>query len=92
MVEKKKFSFFIKRVKPEKNPDGVALLRLTLKTAKAEYTKGVTLKDWGNPQTQRSFKEGWLKELKALEEQAEISEDELDAKAKAIEGEVIEDE
>jgi len=89
MAEKKRFSFFIKRVRPEKNPDGVALLRLTLQTDKAEYVKGVKLKDWETPQTKREFEERWLKELKELEEQEEISEEALDAKAKAIEGEEI---
>jgi len=90
--EEKKLKLKIVKVVSEKNPDGIALLRFSLKTEKATYVRGVALSDWENPQNRRSIKEDWLKTIGTIESQDELSEDELEAKAKQFKGDIIEDE
>lgn len=89
--EKKKLKLKIVKVVPEKNPDGVELLKFSLKTPKATYVRGVALADWENPQSRRSTKEDWLKTIGAIESRDRLSEDELEAKAEQYKGEEIEE-
>lgn len=91
MVEKKKLKVKIVHVEPEKTKDGMVVYRMTLKTQKGRYIKGVKKGHWDNPEDRKSVKETWLREIGEIESREDIPEEELEAKAKAIEGEEIEE-
>lgn len=92
MAEKKKLKLKIEKIEPEKTPDGRDVLRMTLKTEKGTYIRGVSLENWEEPQKKKSIIRSWIKDIEAIESREELSEEEVKEKVKKYKGEELTDE
>ena len=99
MPEKLKLKII--KVEDEETQDGILTYKMTLKSKKGTYLRGVRASHWdNNEQAQRSIKKTWLKEIAEMEAEKAIKESktkeelkaELAAKKKSIKDTVIEDE
>jgi hypothetical protein len=83
------------KIEVETNPDGIPLLRVTLRKGANTYVRGVAAADYmdeEHPEKRKSVDRHWINDIEKLERLKEIDKGSLDARAKAMEGEEVLDE
>ena len=87
-----KEKIIVSNIEEEDTPDGIRVLRITLKKGKQTFIKGARYVDYTDEKKRRSIFRAWKKDIEKAEAEKAIKEDEIEANIKKLKGEEIPDE
>ena len=87
-----KEKIIVSNIEEETTPDGICVLRITLKKGKQTFIKAAKYVDYTDDEARKSIFRAWKKDIEKAEVEKAINEDEIEANIKKFKGEEIPDE
>jgi hypothetical protein len=85
----------IDKIETETTPDGIPVLRVTLRRGETTYVRGVSAADFlddEHPEKRRSVERSWRNDIEKVERLKKVKKSDIEKKIKEIKGKEIADE
>lgn len=87
-----KEKIIVSNIEEENTPDGIRVLRITLRKGKETFIKGARYVDYIDEKKRKSIFRTWKRDIEKVEAEQAINKDEIEAKIKVLKGEELKDE